>query len=548
MMAAQNDFDKAQEALDAGENFFYQGRSYTPAQIATQLLGQDGLITAALKAEREKKKAGETATTQEKNLDKRADKARRNALIAAKEELDLLENNKNFYLRGLNSGEISEDEFNAYTVRVGQVKRDINAMEAGAPAQLVGSTTGYGRYRMLETGLSAPSPGFAPDRPETQRFEQFYRDNIPLTTPIRIGGAGSTIQDDANGDTTGIGGGGGSAKPAKVTKSDVDDGLVTYGLTDTPENRTFVRNQLKQGKTISKNWETLVEQQAGEYAYLLQGQFGQDVGDLLRRAVSQEWFKSDEGKKEFLDQFRRTEYYKTTTQKQQLFDKKTSGDKTASIQAEVDRIRSNYGEIQFDEMALNELAQTAARNGSSDTELGRLVYRKAFQRGQVAPAAAETAIRSADADRVRAIYRAYGQRANDDEIRRILAQEADPATGTVMTEDMLRNQLRDTAKVTFGQFADMIDRGISVEKIFSPYQQVAAGVLERTPEEISLVGENGVPTMYSEALMGEKPMSLTEWVRKLKVDPKYGYQFTNEAKQQVTNLVVDLEKAFGYRA
>ena len=383
------------------------------------------------------------------------------------------------------------------------------------------------------------------DRPETQRFEQTY---LGQPTPLRIGPTAGATPTTTSAVTTGGVSVGGSAKPAKVTKSDIDDGLVTYGLTDTPENRTFVRNQLKQGKTISKNWETLVEQQAGEYAYLLQGQFGQDVGDLLRRAVSQEWFNSDEGKKEFLDQFRRTEYYKTTTQKQQLFDKKTSGDKTASIQAEVDRIRSNYGEIQFDEMALNELAQTAARNGSSDTELGRLVYRKAFQRGQVAPAAAETAIRSADADRVRAIYRAYGQRANDDEIRRILAQEADPATGTVMTEDMLRNQLRDTAKVTFGQFADMIDRGISVEKIFSPYQQVAAGVLERTPDEISLVGENGVPTMYSEALMGEKPMSLTEWVRKLKVDPKYGYQFTNEAKQQVTNLVVDLEKAFGYRA
>lgn len=553
MMAAQNDFDKAQEALDAGENFFYQGRSYTPAQIATQLLGQDGLITAALKAEREKKKAGETATTQEKNLDKRADKARRNALIAAKEELDLLENNKNFYLRGLNSGEISEDEFNAYTARVGQVKRDINAMEAGAPAQLVGSTTGYGRYRMLETGLSAPSPSFSPDRPETQRFEQFYRENLPLTTPLRIDGTvvPTPDVDTGGGGTTVSAGGVGAVKPARVTKADVDDALVQTGMTDTPENRKFVRDQLKQGVKLNRNWETLIEQQAGEYAYLMQGAFGQDVTDLLRRAVSQQWFNSEEGKKEFLDQFRRTEYYKNTTQKQQLFDKKTTADKAAAVQAEVDRIRSQFGEIQFDEMALNELAQTAARNGSTETELGRLVYRKAFQRGQVTPAAtasAETAIRSQDADRIRAIYRAFGSRPNDDEIRRILTQEADPATGTVMTEDMLRNQLRDTAKVTYGQFADMIDRGISVEKIFAPYQQVAAGVLERTPDEISLVGENGVPTMYSEALMGEKPMSLTEWVKKLKVDPKYGYQFTNEAKQQVTKLVVDLEKAFGYRA
>ena len=541
MMAAKDDRERALDAFDNNQNFTYKGKRYTPRQIISELLGENGIITRAIAAEEERTQAAGRATKQERNVAGKQNRQREVALARAQDELTSLNNQRNFYRTGLANGEVSEQEYSTYTGRIQQVTRDIEAMKAGSLAVPVG----YREYSMLETGLSAPTPAAATDRPETQRFEQMY---LGQPTPLRIGGAGGATPTTTSTVTTGGISGGGSAKPTKVTKSDVDDGLVTYGLTDTPENRTFVRNQLKQGKTISKNWETLVEQQAGEYAYLLQGQFGQDVADLLRRAVSQEWFKSDEGKKEFVDQFRRTEYYKTTTQKQQLFDKKTSGDKTAAIQAEVDRIRSNYGEIQFDEMALNELAQTAARNGSSDTELGRLVYRKAFQRGQVAPAAAETAIRSADADRVRAIYRAYGQRANDDEIRRILAQEADPATGTVMTEDMLRNQLRDTAKVTFGQFADMIDRGISVEKIFSPYQQVAAGVLERTPDEISLVGENGVPTMYSEALMGEKPMSLTEWVRKLKVDPKYGYQFTNEAKQQVTNLVVDLEKAFGYRA
>jgi hypothetical protein len=34
----------------------------------------------------------------------------------------------------------------------------------------------------------------------------------------------------------------------------------------------------------------------------------------------------------------------------------------------------------------------------------------------------------------------------------------------------------------------------------------------------------------------------------VKSDNKYGWQFTNEAKQQATNLVMSLEKAFGYRA
>jgi hypothetical protein len=165
-----------------------------------------------------------------------------------------------------------------------------------------------------------------------------------------------------------------------------------------------------------------------------------------------------------------------------------------------------------------------------------------------APTAAKTALGGADADRIRAIYRAYGQRPDDEQISRILAQDTDPASGVVMTEDMLRNNLRDLAKVSYKPFADLLDRGVSVETIFSPYQRIAASVLEQSPDQVALIDENGVPTKFASALMGKEPMSLTDWITTLKSDNKYGWQFTNEAKQQATNLVMSLEKAFGYRA
>jgi hypothetical protein len=93
-----------------------------------------------------------------------------------------------------------------------------------------------------------------------------------------------------------------------------------------------------------------------------------------------------------------------------------------------------------------------------------------------------------------------------------------------------------------------LDRGVSVETIFSPYQRIAASVLEQAPDQVALVDENGVPTKFASALMSKEPMSLTDWITTLKSDNKYGWQFTNEAKQQATNLVMSLEKAFGYRA
>ena len=43
-------------------------------------------------------------------------------------------------------------------------------------------------------------------------------------------------------------------------------------------------------------------------------------------------------------------------------------------------------------------------------------------------------------------------------------------------------------------------------------------------------------------------MSLTDWITTLKSDERYGWQFTSEAKQKATSLVMDLEKAFGFRA
>jgi len=303
---------------------------------------------------------------------------------------------------------------------------------------------------------------------------------------------------------------------------------------------------------VTPSWEELVAQQAGEYAYLLDPKY-EGVPDLLRKAVQQGWFKSQEGLAQFVQELKKTPYGLNTTRVQQAFDLKTPAEKQLAVQKQIDAIRAEYGEIQFDQSTLEEVAGVAARNGSTGVDLGRLVYRAAFKRGAAAPAftaptAAKTALGGADADRIRAIYRAYAQPVDNDQIARILAQEVDPASGVVMTEDMLRNNLRDLAKVAYQPFADLLDRGVSVETIFSPYQRIAASVLEKSADQVALVDANGVPTKFAAALMGEKPKSLTDWITTLKSEDKYEWQFTNEAKQQASNLVMKLEKDFGFRA
>jgi hypothetical protein len=375
---------------------------------------------------------------------------------------------------------------------------------------------------------------------EAMRTEAFAG-RVPTTTPA--------------GDTGGAGGGGAAAAaPMKVTRAEVTAGLTSAGLADTPGNRARVRADLeaKKGVGPQASWEELVAEQAGEYAYLLDPKY-EGVPELLRTAVENKWFSSTEGQALFLREFKKTPYALNTNKIQQAFDVKSPGEKKLAIQKAINDIRTEYGEIQFDQTALEEVATTAARNGSAGVDLGRLVYRAAFKRGAAspvftAPTAAKTALGGADADRIRAIYRAYGQRPDDEQISRILAQDTDSASGVVMTEDMLRNNLRDLAKVSYKPFADLLDRGVSVETIFSPYQRIAASVLEKAPDQVALIDENGVPTKFASALMSKEPMSLTDWITALKSDDKYGWQFTNEAKQQASNLVMSLEKAFGYRA
>lgn len=404
------------------------------------------------------------------------------------------------------------------------------ATQVVSAVNVPGPSVRVGVGQVGRTGLS-PAAAAAEEKMRTEAVDG----QLPPTRPEPTGISGT-----------------GTAAPVRVTKADVDAALVSSGLPDTPENRKQIRADLKAGKKPQADWETLVAEQAGEYAYLLDPKY-EGVPELLRKAVEQGWFKSDEGQKEFLREFKKTPYALNADANQEKFDLSDPGTKRSLIEAQIDNIRSQYGEIQFDQATLEEVATTAARNKSTNIELGRLVYRAAFKIGAAQPVfgesvAAKTALGGEDVARVRAIYRAYGQKADDQTIARILAGEVDPASGVVMTEDMLRNNLRDIAKVSYKPFADLLDRGISVETIFQPYKQIAASVLGKTPDQVELVDASGKPTQFASALMMKEPMSLTDWVTTLKSDERYGWQFTPEAKQKATSLVMDLEKAFGFRA
>ena len=342
----------------------------------------------------------------------------------------------------------------------------------------------------------------------------------------------------------------GAVAPAggPVTKAQVNAALAASGLPDTPENRKAIRADLKAGKQPTGDWLTIFKQQFPQYTYLLdETQFGADMTALLQRSVTEKWFENPEQAKVLMEQgFSGTQYAKNTTTAQQNFDKLTPANKQAQIDQFKLVVQQTFGNLQFDDATLTNIATKAARDNRQGKALELYVYQESFAKpvgavGFSQPTAATRALTSSAADEIRQIGRDYGSRVTDQEVQDVL-------TGKT-TIDSLRQTYKMAAKRWYKGAADDIDAGVTVEQLFRPYKQYAAAILGKPLEQIDLIDANGAPTLYAQALEGKDgPMSISEWTQKLKSDDRFGWQFTSEAKQKATSLVMDLEKAFGFRA
>ena len=342
----------------------------------------------------------------------------------------------------------------------------------------------------------------------------------------------------------------GAAAPAggPVTKAQVNAALAASGLPDTPENRKAIRADLKAGKQPTGDWLTIFKQQFPQYTYLLdETQFGADMTALLQRSVTEKWFENPEQAKVLMEQgFSGTQYAKNTTTAQQNFDKLTPANKQAQIDQFKLLVQQSFGNLQFDDATLTNIATKAARDNRQGKALELYVYQESFAKpvgavGFAQPTAATRALTSSAADQIRQIGRDYGSRVTDQEVEDVL-------TGKT-TIDSLRQTYKMAAKRWYKGAADDIDAGVTVEQLFRPYKQYAAAILGKPLEQIDLIDASGAPTIYASALEGtDGPMSISEWTQKLKSDDRFGWQFTDEAKQKATGLVMSLEKAFGFRA
>lgn len=107
--------------------------------------------------------------------------------------------------------------------------------------------------------------------------------------------------------------------------------------------------------------------------------------------------------------------------------------------------------------------------------------------------------------------------------------------------ETFKNTIRGAAKLGLpDKVANLLDQGLDLRDIYAPYRNVMASVLEVAPDSISLDDKT-----LRMAIGPEKEMSIYDFQRGLRKDSRW--QYTNNAREEVSNSVLGILKDFGFQ-
>jgi hypothetical protein len=276
--------------------------------------------------------------------------------------------------------------------------------------------------------------------------------------------------------------------------------------------------------------------------------FGQDFINLMVEASKPNGrylgLTTEASVNAFKKDLKQTNYWRTTESTAKRFDESIDVDRQRLINNKKLEIANAYGDVSFDDATLTQLATNAARLGLTGLGLQQAVYSGALKPGAggVRTALAGRVLEGADADRIRSIGRAWNTKITDGQVQAILTGQPDPATGLVLTEDGLREQLQAKWKGAMPHLRDQFDAGLTLDQIGSSYRTYASQLLETPEDQINMF--DGPYLQAFDNGQGSQ-LSLSQWVEKVKTDPKFGWQYTKQANQQATDIGLTLARAFG---
>jgi hypothetical protein len=283
-----------------------------------------------------------------------------------------------------------------------------------------------------------------------------------------------------------------------------------------------------------KSLEDNVREMYPQYAYVFDQPelFGQDVINLFRQAVKGEWTNE-----RFAGAVKSTVYWQTTVAAAKNYDASADADKRAAIDATAQEINTFVDMTGIDENEKAKFITDMARRGIKGEQLKRLGYNFVFSSAD-GKDAQQDALASPEAVKIRGVAGAYGYTIDDTKLGEYLAQG--------VTGEQAQRMYLEKAKGLYPHLAPQFDANLSLNDITDDYRQIAAGVLEKSRQEIDFTKPEFLESIATRDEKGNyRQLSLGEWQTKLKTDDKYGYSKTKAAIQDARKLSLSIAQSFG---
>jgi hypothetical protein len=355
---------------------------------------------------------------------------------------------------------------------------------------------------------------------------------INIKTSVRTGGRGLTPEESVQAARGRVGVGGGFGRVDTRTEAEKKKDRQTNGGGGTGAGGAGVGGGAGTGagaggrNVVPRNWEEQFRRMFPNQSWLLDLDRAKypKLFALIQRGVADRMYESQEGLARFDAELRNTDFYVELR----------NTDK-------VRQIKSLVGDLGFDTVPFNKFLTTASNMGWEGETLQQEVYKEAFRKNDAGQYVNPTAVTRAKASnnylQVANIGKAYFSQVADTTVENAL-------TGVITSEDVQRQQ-RELAKTKYGHLSNLIDQGFTLEELASPFKQQAAQLLERSPDDINM-GDAIFEAAYNYGDTSQKRMMTTgEWEIMLRSDAKYGWDKTQNAKQEARQLASSIAQAFG---
>jgi hypothetical protein len=246
--------------------------------------------------------------------------------------------------------------------------------------------------------------------------------------------------------------------------------------------------------------------------------------ELIQRGVSGRMYETQQGLERFGAELKNTDFYTelATTDK-------------------IRQIKAVTGDLGFEGSNFNKFLTTSMNMGWEGETLKAETYKEVFRKDDagnyINKIAVERAKKSNAYLTVTNVGKAYFNTISDTTVESRL-------TGALNDEDIQRQQ-RELAKTKYGHLANLIDQGFTLADLSAGFKQQAAQLLEKDENAIDM-SQADFEASYNYGEPGQKRMMTNgEWEIMLRSNAKFGWDKTNNAKQEARQLASSISQAFG---